>query len=77
MMAPFQNREALLFDLSSRAKLRVTGVDRIRFLNGQITNDVRKVTDSVAIEACILSAKGKMNAHVFLSAVAGLFFCRC
>src|SRR5438067_1654237 len=30
------------FDLSARTKLRVTGADRIRFLNGQTTNDVRK-----------------------------------
>lgn len=73
-MAPFQAREASLFDLSSRAKLRVTGADRLRFLNGQITNDVRKASDSVAIEACILSAKGKMNAHVFISAAPDCFF---
>jgi len=68
MIAPLQAREALLFDLSSRTKLRVTGADRVRFVNGQITNDVRKATDSVAIEACILSAKGKLNAHIFVAA---------
>jgi folate-binding protein YgfZ len=59
---------ASFFDLSGRAKLRITGSDRLRFLNGQVTNDVRKATESAAIEACILSAKGKMNGHVFLSA---------
>jgi len=57
-----------VFNLTSRAKLRVTGADRLRFLNGQITNDVRKASESEAIEACILNAKGKMNAHVFISA---------
>ena len=31
-----------LFDLSKRLKLRMTGGDRVRFLNGQVTNDVRK-----------------------------------
>ena len=67
MTAPLQAQEGLLFDLSSRAKLRVAGADRLRFLNGQITNDVRKATDAAAIEACVLSAKGKMNAHVFIS----------
>ncbi|PYJ72082.1 MAG: hypothetical protein DME72_08685, partial [Verrucomicrobia bacterium] len=56
------------FDLSERTKLRIAGSDRVRFLNGQITNDVRKATESTAIEACVLNAKGKLNAHLFLSA---------
>ena len=64
---------APLFDLSGRAKLRVTGSDRLRFLNGQVTNDVRKATESAAIEACVLSAKGRMNGHVFLSAAQDCF----
>jgi folate-binding protein YgfZ len=54
-------------DLSGRAKVRVIGADRFRFLNGQITNDLRKATEDTAIEACVLSAKGKMNAHIFVS----------
>ena len=54
------------FDLSSRIKLRVSGADRLRFLNGQITNDLRKTTTSAAIEACVLNAKGKMDAHLFV-----------
>ncbi|PYL85311.1 MAG: folate-binding protein, partial [Verrucomicrobia bacterium] len=39
---------APLFDLSGRAKLRITGSDRLRFLNGQVTNDVRKASESAA-----------------------------
>jgi tRNA-modifying protein YgfZ len=66
MTAPF-------FDLSGRAKFRITGSDRLRFLNGQVTNDVRKATESAAIEACVLSAKGRMNGHVFLSAARDCF----
>ena len=68
---PGQN---LLFDLSSRTKLRVTGADRVRFLNGQITNNISKATESVAVEACILSAKGKMNGHVFIFAGPDCFY---
>jgi folate-binding protein YgfZ len=64
---------APLFDLSGRAKLRIAGSDRLRFLNGQVTNDVRKATESAAIEACVLSAKGKMNGHVFVSAERDCF----
>jgi folate-binding protein YgfZ len=54
-------------DLSARVKLRVTGADTFRFLNGQITNDLRKASESGAIQASILNAKGKLSAHVFVS----------
>jgi tRNA-modifying protein YgfZ len=60
--------QAIFVDFSQRAKFRITGADRLRFLNGQITNDLRKANESDAIEACILNAKGKTDAHVFVSA---------
>jgi tRNA-modifying protein YgfZ len=56
------------FDLSARTKLRVTGADRIRFLNGQTTNDVRKAGAEATQESCVLNAKGHFDAHVFLAA---------
>ena len=56
------------FDLSVRAKLRVTGADRVRFLNGQTTNDVRKAGAEATLESCVLNAKGHLDAHLFLSA---------
>jgi len=59
---------AFFLDLSTRAKLRVTGADQYRFLNGQITNDLRKASEAVALEACVLNAKGKLNAHIFIGA---------
>jgi tRNA-modifying protein YgfZ len=49
-------------------KLRVTGTDRDRFLNGQLSNNILKATETHAMEACILNAKGKLNAHVFVAA---------
>src|SRR6266480_1775365 len=58
---------AIFLDLSERAKFRITGTDRLRFLNGQITNDLRKASETSAIEACILNAKGKTDAHIFVS----------
>src|SRR2546430_13278717 len=61
------------FDLSTRLKLRVSGSDRLRFLNGQLTNDIRKATDTTALEACVLNAKGKMEAHLFVHAQAESF----
>src|SRR6266540_4223047 len=59
---------AIFLDLSERAKFRITGADGLRFLNGQITNDLRKASETSAIEACILNAKGKTDAHIFVSA---------
>jgi folate-binding protein YgfZ len=66
--------QAAFFDFSGRTTLRVTGKDRLRFLNGQITNDVRKAGEAVAVEACVLNAKGKMNAHIFVSAAQECFW---
>jgi len=63
-----QAGQARVLDLSARAKLRITGTDRFRFLNGQITNDLREATETEAIEACVLNAKGKIDAHIFVSA---------
>src|SRR4030095_5077308 len=61
--------ERTFLDLSPRAKLRVSGADRFRFLNGQITNDLRKASETVTIEACVLNAKGKLNGHIFIVAL--------
>lgn len=65
--------EGAFFDLSARSKLRVTGQDRHRYLNGQITNDLGKATATNAIEACVLNAKGKIDAHLFVHADAESF----
>ena len=72
MTAQLRSTEQL-FDLSARVKLRVSGADRLRFLNGQLTNDVRKATETNAVEACVLNAKGKMEAHLFVHAQGGSF----
>src|SRR5204862_7479088 len=57
-MTPLFNPESgALFDLSSRVKLRISGADALRFLNGQITNDLRKATSASAIQASVLNAK--------------------
>lgn len=73
MTQPFNPERGAFFDLSPRLKLRITGVDAFRFLNGQISNDLRKATADLAIQASVLSAKGKLNANVFISAEADSF----
>src|SRR5437588_12299006 len=73
MTAQLRSPEPQFFDLSARVKLRVSGADRLRFLNGQLTNDVRKATETNAVEACVLNAKGKMEARLFVHAQAESF----
>jgi folate-binding protein YgfZ len=58
----------LSIDLSARAKLRLSGADRVRFLNGQVSNDVRKIAPGQSIYACVMTIKGKMCADVFIHA---------
>lgn len=54
---------------NKRAILRLKGGDRVRYLNGQITNDVRQATVEAAIYALVTTAKGKIEADVFVSAM--------
>ncbi len=63
----------MAFDLTPRAKFRIAGEDRLRFLNGQISNDLRKASDWAAIHACVLTAKGKINADIFVVADGASF----
>jgi folate-binding protein YgfZ len=68
-----QSEQGIFLDLSGRAKFRIIGTDRLRFLNGQITNDLRKASETSAIEACVLNAKGKTDAHIYISASGDSF----
>jgi len=74
MTSARQTGEGVFVDFSGGTKLRITGNDRVRFLNGQITNDARKATESAATEACVLNVKGKLNADIFLSAGSDCFW---
>ena len=55
-------------DLSDRTQLILTGPDRVRYLNGQVTNDVRKLRPGQSQRACVTTAKGKLCADVFITA---------
>jgi len=57
-------------NLSTRAKLRLTGTDRVRYLNGQVTNDVRRAKADEALYACVTDAKGRIAGDVFVHATA-------
>ncbi len=60
--------EGGIVDLSARAKFRLTGGDRVRYLNGQVTNDVRAAGCEAALYACATDLKGKIVADVFIHA---------
>ncbi len=63
--------ESIFLDLSDRAKLRLTGEDRLRFLNGQVSNDVRRATADTSVYTGVMTAKGKMCADAFVHAGDG------
>jgi folate-binding protein YgfZ len=48
-------------DVSARGRLRFTGEDRVRFLNGQVTNDVKALKPGTGCYAAFTNAKGKMR----------------
>ena len=58
-----------LLDLSERAKFKLTGEDRLRFLNGQLTNDIASLRPGRTRYACALTAKGKLCADLFVTSI--------
>jgi folate-binding protein YgfZ len=69
----YQSLESLggATDLSARAKFALVGADRVRYLNGQVTNDVRSASVGAAIYACVTNAKGRIEGDVFIHASGG------
>ena len=50
-----------VIDLSFRSRICLTGADRVRFLHGQVTNDVKKLRVGEGCYAAITTNKGKME----------------
>jgi folate-binding protein YgfZ len=59
-------RQGGFFVLGQRTRVRVTGADRLRYLTGQLSNDLRRLVPGEAIPALLLTAKGKLCADVFV-----------
>jgi folate-binding protein YgfZ len=55
-----------VLDLSFRGRVCLTGDDRIRFLHGQVTNDVKRLRVGEGCYAALVTAKGKMEADVII-----------
>jgi tRNA-modifying protein YgfZ len=58
----------MIFHLSQRAKFTLTGQDRVRYLNGQVTQDVRMASGQKALYACVTDVKGRITADLFFHA---------
>ena len=54
-----------LYDLSSRAKIAITGGDRVRWLNGMISNNVRDLAVDHGVYAFMLNAQGRIQAELY------------
>jgi aminomethyltransferase len=55
-----------LYDLSGRAKIAVTGSDRVRWLNGMATNNVRDLAPGHGVYAFLLNAQGRIQADLYV-----------
>jgi folate-binding protein YgfZ len=57
-----------LADLSHLGLLRVTGRDRLSFLNGLLTNEVLKLNEGAGVRSALLNAKARVLADLYLYA---------
>lgn len=57
-------RAAGLFDFSFRAQFSATGSDRVRFIHGMVSNDVRNLVPGGGVYATILDVRGHILADV-------------
>lgn len=55
-----------VFRLPPGVRLTLTGADRVRYLNGQVTIDVTKLQPRVARSGLLLSTKGKLCAPLWI-----------
>src|SRR5436190_21229844 len=53
-----------ILDLSFRGRLCLTGADRVRFLHGQVTNDVNRLQPGEGCYAALVTAKGRMQSDL-------------
>lgn len=53
-----------VLDFSFRSRLCLTGTDRIRFLHGQVTNDIKRLPVGHGCYAALVTAKGKMESDL-------------
>lgn len=63
--AALRERAGVL-DLSFRGRLCLTGADRVRFLHGQVTNDIKRLGAGDGCYAALTTAKGRMESDLYI-----------
>jgi folate-binding protein YgfZ len=63
-------QKAGILDLSFRSRLCLTGADRIRFLHGQVTNDIKRLRLGEGCYAALVTAKGRMQSDLNIYCLA-------
>src|ERR1700740_811204 len=56
-----------VYDLGYRAKIRLTGGDRVRWLNGMVTNNIRDLAAKHGVYCFLLNAQGHIQADFYVS----------
>jgi folate-binding protein YgfZ len=59
-----------VIDLSFRSRICLAGANRVRFLHGQVTNDVKKLCVGEGCYSAITTNKGKMESDLNILALA-------
>jgi len=54
-----------VYDLSLRAKIQITGSDRIRWLNGMVTNNIRDLAVGQGVYAFLLNPQGHILGDLY------------
>src|SRR3982750_128857 len=55
-----------VYDLGWRSKIVVTGSDRVRWLNGMVTNNVRDLVAGYGNYNFVLNAQGRIQADLYV-----------
>jgi folate-binding protein YgfZ len=59
-----------MIDLSFRSRLCLVGADRVRFLHGQVTNDIKRLAVGQGCYAALVTAKGRMESDLNIYCLA-------
>ena len=60
-----------VMDLGFRGRVCLTGADRVRFLNGQVTNNVKDLRDGEGCYAALITAKGRLESNLNIFRLPG------
>jgi folate-binding protein YgfZ len=62
--------DLVVYDVSDRTQIEITGADRATFLHGFCTNDIKSLRPGQGCEALLTNIKGRVLAHVYVFAGA-------